>query len=95
LLSGCDAVIQSETGSGKTAAFLMPTLASLDYPPDIFPDDLDGPQLLVLVPTFELGAQVALLLYKLFGGNISSRTPGDPANMFTYEGPRGIRVSDV
>lgn len=51
-----------------------------------------GPQLLVLVPTFELGTQVALLVYKLFGGNISSRRPGDEANIFQYLGPRGIKV---
>jgi ATP-dependent RNA helicase DeaD len=58
VLAGCDAILQSETGSGKTAAFLLPALARLDYPPALFPEDLDGPQLLVLVPTFELGVQV-------------------------------------
>ena len=31
--------------------------------------------------------QVALL-----GGNISSQRPGDPANIFNYSGPRGIKV---
>jgi superfamily II DNA/RNA helicase len=85
-------VIQSETGSGKTAAFLVPALSRLIYPPQLYVEDMDGPQLLVLVPTFELGTQVALLVYKLFGGNISSQRPGDPANLFTYEGPRGIKV---
>jgi ATP-dependent RNA helicase DeaD len=58
VLAGCDAILQSETGSGKTAAFLLPALARLDYPPALFPEDLDGPQLLVLVPTFELGVLV-------------------------------------
>jgi len=38
-----------------------------------------------------LWLQACLLLYKLWGGNISSRTPGDPANMFSYTGPTGIR----
>jgi hypothetical protein len=33
-----------------------------------------------------------MLLYKLWGGNISSRMPGDPANMFSYTGPAGIKV---
>jgi hypothetical protein len=28
----------------------------------------------------------------MFGGNISSQRPGDPANLFTYQGPRGIKV---
>lgn len=32
------------------------------------------------------------MLFKLWGGNISSRTPGDPANMFSYTGPPGIKV---
>jgi hypothetical protein len=36
--------------------------------------------------------QACLLLFKLWGGNISSRTPGDPANMFSYTGPAGIKV---
>ena len=58
VVSGSDAVIQSETGSGKTAAFLVPALSRLAYPPDLFVDDMLGPQLLVLVPTFELGTQV-------------------------------------
>jgi hypothetical protein len=31
-------------------------------------------------------------VYKLYGGNISSQRPGDPANLFTYQGPRGIKV---
>jgi hypothetical protein len=78
--------------AGKTASFLMPALSKLDYPPELFPEDLEGPQLLLLVPSFELGVQACMLLYKLWGGNISSRTPGDPANMFTYNGPAGIKV---
>ena len=92
LLSGSDAVIASETGSGKTAAFLLPSLSRIAYPPEVYPYDMKGPQLLVLVPTFELGTQVALLVYKLYGGNISTRRPGDPANLFNYMGPRGIKV---
>lgn len=40
----------------------------------------------------KLNQKVALLVYKLFGGNISARRPGDPANLFTYTGPRGAKV---
>ena len=58
ITSGADAVIQSETGSGKTIAFLVPALARLDFPPLMYLDDLKGPQCLVLVPTMELGVQV-------------------------------------
>ena len=35
LQSRRDAVIQSETGSGKTMSFLMPVLSQLDYPPQV------------------------------------------------------------
>ena len=45
------------------------------------------------MPTLELGVQITLLVYKLFGGNPSSgRVPGDGANMFRYSGPRGAKV---
>ena len=47
---------------------------------------------MVVVPQRELGVQICLLIYKLFGGSLSSRLPGDQANMFTYTGPRGLKV---
>ena len=37
---GSDVVVQSETGSGKTLAFVLPLLARLQYPPEVYPDDL-------------------------------------------------------
>lgn len=40
----------------------------------------------------ELGVQVCLLAYRLFGGSVSNGMPGDPANMFTYMGPKSITV---
>lgn len=48
--------------------------------------------MVVLVPHMELGVQTALLLFKLLGGNLSQGRPGDPANMYTYFGPKGIKV---
>lgn len=89
---GHDVVIQSETGSGKTLAFVMPLLSILDYPPALFPEDLLGPQLLILVPSMELGVQEAMLIYKLFGGSVNPGIPGASANMFAYTGPRGLKV---
>lgn len=58
------------------------------------PDDmlLQGPQLLVLVPSMELGVQEAMLIYKLFGGSVNPGIPGASANMFAYTGPRGLKV---
>ncbi len=51
LLAGRDLVIQARTGSGKTAAFLLPMLERLDAA-------ADRTQALVLVPTRELARQV-------------------------------------
>lgn len=48
----------------------------------------------MLVPTRELGVQIALLVYRLFGGNPTATAgiPGQPGNMFRYSGPRGLQV---
>ncbi len=50
-LAGHDIVGLSQTGSGKTAAFGLPSLAKVDV-------DLAVPQLIVLCPTRELAVQV-------------------------------------
>lgn len=52
MLSGKDVVGIAQTGTGKTAAFALPSLASLDF-------DSVVPQILVLCPTRELSMQVA------------------------------------
>lgn len=57
-----------------------------------YPDDLKGPQLVIVVPHRELGVQICMLAYRLFGGSVNAGIPGESANMFTYTGPRGIRV---
>lgn len=95
LQQGKDVLIHSQTGSGKTLAFLLPLLSALQYPPEVYPDDLKGPQLVIMVPTRELGVQIVMLIYKLFGGAVNSQVPGDAANMFTYTGPRGLKVKGV
>jgi ATP-dependent RNA helicase DeaD len=51
MLEGLDVMVQSQTGSGKTGAFLLPTLNRIDTA-------LGAPQALVLVPTRELAVQV-------------------------------------
>ena len=50
----------------------MPTLARLVYPPEVFAEDLRGPQAIIVVPTMELGVQVCAVL--------ALRTP----HMFTF-----------
>jgi ATP-dependent RNA helicase DeaD len=52
-LSGRDVLGQSQTGTGKTAAFVLPFFDSWQE------SDVDGPQALVLAPTRELVVQVA------------------------------------
>src|SRR2546423_11784537 len=51
VLEGRDIIAQSQTGTGKTAAFLVPILEKLKV---IF-----KPQVLILVPTRELALQVS------------------------------------
>lgn len=58
LLAGKDLIGQSKTGSGKTAAFALPILQSLDV-------EARTLQALVVCPTRELAAQVARELRKL------------------------------
>ncbi len=52
LLQGRDVLGQAQTGTGKTAAFALPILSSLDL-------KQKDPQVLVLTPTRELAIQVA------------------------------------
>src|SRR5688572_10480883 len=54
-LAGGDLLVSSQTGSGKTAAFVLPALQRLRTPATRHGK---GPRLLVLVPTRELAMQV-------------------------------------
>jgi ATP-dependent RNA helicase DeaD len=58
LLAGSDVVGQSQTGSGKTAAFALPAIERVDV-------KLRAPQILILCPTRELAVQVAEEVAKL------------------------------
>jgi superfamily II DNA/RNA helicase len=55
-LAGCDLLVSSRTGSGKTAAFMLPSLHRLAEPAR---HEARGPRILVLTPTRELARQVA------------------------------------
>jgi len=65
LLAGRDLMVQSRTGSGKTGAFILPILQTID------PKQHD-PQTLILVPTRELAQQVAHEAETLGGKKIQS-----------------------
>jgi superfamily II DNA/RNA helicase len=56
ILEGLDLVASAQTGTGKTAAFLLPVLHKLTAP---YNRQSKGPRLVILVPTRELAMQVA------------------------------------
>src|ERR1700722_10373484 len=58
LLSGADVVGQSQTGSGKTAAFAVPAIECVD-------PAIAATQVIILCPTRELAVQVAEEVAKL------------------------------
>jgi ATP-dependent RNA helicase DeaD len=62
LLSGRDVVGQSQTGTGKTAAFALPMIERIDWQRPIV-------QALVLTPTRELAMQVSQAMKNFQGGN--------------------------
>jgi ATP-dependent RNA helicase DDX5/DBP2 len=64
-LSGRDVIGLAETGSGKTAAFLLPAIVHINAQPFLEPGD--GPIVLVLAPTRELAVQIKKEADK-FGG---------------------------
>jgi ATP-dependent RNA helicase DeaD len=65
VLAGKDMVGQAHTGTGKTAAFGLPSLNNIN--------PKDGVGLLVITPTRELATQVSDELYK-YGKNMGART---------------------
>jgi ATP-dependent RNA helicase DeaD len=66
ILAGRNLMVQSQTGSGKTGAFLLPILERIDMAKKAC-------QALVLVPTRELAAQVSREA-ELLGGELGLRT---------------------
>ncbi len=63
MLAGRDILAQSQTGTGKTAAFALPILSQLDK-------SAKQPQVLVLTPTRELAIQVTKA-FETYGKNLS------------------------
>lgn len=56
VLAGKDLRASAQTGTGKTAAFILPSLHKLTKPSQV---NCHGPRVLILVPTRELAMQVA------------------------------------
>jgi ATP-dependent RNA helicase DDX23/PRP28 len=58
-LSGSDILATAPTGSGKSAAFLIPLIADvMALPPLNYETALNGPYALILAPTRELAEQI-------------------------------------
>ena len=70
IMAGHDLMASAQTGTGKTAAFIVPALNLLATP---HPSKSRGPRILVLVPTRELAAQVNEAARK-YGKFIRART---------------------
>jgi len=59
VIAGRDLRASAQTGTGKTAAFLLPAMMRLLEPSTLPPTGGFGPRVLILVPTRELAMQVA------------------------------------
>jgi len=59
--------------------------------------DVTKPLVLIVVPTKELGVQIAVLLYQLVGGTIRNKAKlfTDKASIFKYKGPKGVKIGCV
>ena len=60
-LEGCDLLASAQTGTGKTAAFMLPSLHKMMRNPR---QKGKGPRMLILVPTRELAMQIAKVAEK-------------------------------
>ncbi|XP_048758723.1 uncharacterized protein LOC125668525 isoform X2 [Ostrea edulis] len=86
-MSGRDVVGIAQTGSGKTAGFILPSIVHINHQPHLQPHD--GPIVLVLVPTRELAQQVQEVANE-FGHASRIR------NVCVYGGaPKGPQIRDL
>lgn len=86
-MSGRDVVGIAQTGSGKTAGFIVPSIVHINHQPHLQPHD--GPIVLVLVPTRELAQQVQEVAND-FGHASRIR------NVCVYGGaPKGPQIRDL
>lgn len=67
-IAGKDLIATAQTGTGKTAAFILPSLQRLSES-----DKIPLPRVLVLTPTRELATQVTDAVYK-YGKNLQVKT---------------------
>lgn len=89
LLQGADVIGQAQTGTGKTAAFGIPIIESID-------ETLNKPQALILCPTRELAVQVEGEIVKLskYKKKISSTCiyGGEPIDRQIRSLKKGVQI---
>lgn len=62
-----DIIGVAETGSGKTASFVLPMLAYISKLPKMTPEiESDGPYALIMAPTRELVQQVKYIIFSIY-----------------------------
>jgi ATP-dependent RNA helicase DeaD len=89
-VTGRDCTGQARTGTGKTAAFILPTLERIDL------DEKAPTQAIVLAPTRELSEQVAVEAQKLAGGHacrVAVLVGGRPINRQIDELRKGVQIA--
>ena len=92
LLTGQDVIGQAQTGTGKTAAFILPMLQSIIQGERIEPEGIHG---LVLAPTRELAIQVASAASALARGSNLRVLPvygGQSYTVQTRQLQRGVDI---
>jgi ATP-dependent RNA helicase DeaD len=67
ILNGVDLIVESNTGTGKTLAYLLPAFQKIDM-------DIKKPQIIIIAPTHELASQVYSVA-QLIGSHIKLEIP--------------------
>ncbi|HWH72763.1 MAG TPA: DEAD/DEAH box helicase, partial [Methylibium sp.] len=93
-LKGGDWMVSSQTGSGKTAAFLLPMLHRLMNAGAPAQTRIATPRAVVLCPTRELAQQVAADAIDLMRG-VSDAMRVDSKHHPLRDAVRGLRVATV
>jgi len=99
-------LMPDEEGFGSFSEGVIKKMQRKERPDGRLEPGIPTPALMIVVPTRELGVQVSMLAYRLLGGGLGNPTlqpfshpsrhqPGNAANMFTYRGPRDVRVAGV
>ncbi|KAL3810056.1 hypothetical protein ACHAXA_007806 [Cyclostephanos tholiformis] len=87
---GYDQVVGGRRGGVASATAALSSLGKSGT-------DIKSPVALIVVPTRELGVQIALLLFELVGGNTKKTAleRSGRKNMFRYKGPKGVKIGCV